>query len=311
MKTVIVTGGAGFVGSNLCKTLLSEGNKVICVDNFFTGRMENLTSLKGENFTIIKHDIQNPLKINETIDEIYNLASPASPPHYQKDPVDTLKTNVIGMINMLDLAKVKDAKILQTSTSEVYGEPLEHPQKETYRGNVNPDGIRACYDEGKRCSETLCFDYNRQYNVKVKVTRLFNTYGPNMDPLDGRVVSNFILQALKGENLAVYGDGSQTRSFCFVDDTVKGLIKMMKSPDDFTGPVNIGNPGEFTILELAEKILNKINTQSEIEYHSLPSDDPTRRRPDISLAKKELNWEPEILLDECLNKTIGYYKYYI
>ena len=311
MKTVIVTGGAGFVGSNLCKTLLSEGNKVICVDNFFTGRMENLTSLKGENFTIIHHDIQKPLKINETIDEIYNLASPASPPHYQKDPVDTLKTNVIGMINMLDLAKVKDAKILQTSTSEVYGEPLEHPQKETYRGNVNPDGIRACYDEGKRCSETLCFDYNRQYNVKVKVTRLFNTYGPNMDPLDGRVVSNFILQALKGENLAVYGDGSQTRSFCFVDDTVKGLIKMMKSPDDFTGPVNIGNPGEFTILELAEKILNKINTQSEIEYHSLPRDDPTRRRPDISLAKKELNWEPEILLSEGLDKTIEYYKNYI
>lgn len=311
MKTVIVTGGAGFVGSNLCKTLLNEGNKVICVDNFFTGRMKNLTSLKGENFTIIKHDIQNPLKINETIDEIYNLASPASPPHYQKDPVDTLKTNVIGMINMLDLAKVKDAKILQTSTSEVYGEPLEHPQKETYRGNVNPDGIRACYDEGKRCSETLCFDYNRQYDVKVKVTRLFNTYGPNMDPLDGRVVSNFILQALKGENLAVYGDGSQTRSFCFVDDTVKGLIKMMESPDDFTGPVNIGNPGEFTILELAEKILNKIKSKSEIEYHSLPSDDPTRRRPDISLAKKELNWEPEILLSEGLDKTIEYYKNYI
>jgi UDP-glucuronate decarboxylase len=311
MKNIIVTGGAGFVGSNLCKSLLDDGNKVICVDNFFTGRKENIEPLKCENFSLITHNIQEPLKISEPIDEIYNLASPASPPHYQKDPVDTLKTNVIGMINMLDLAREKDAKILQTSTSEVYGEPLEHPQKETYRGNVNPDGIRACYDEGKRCSETLCFDYHRQYNVKIKVTRLFNTYGPNMDPLDGRVVSNFILQALKGENLQVYGDGSQTRSFCFVDDTVKALKLMMETDDTFTGPINIGNPGEFTILELANKVLSKISSKSEIEYHELPSDDPTRRRPDISLAKEKLNWQPLIKLDEGLDKTIKYYKNYI
>ena len=311
MKNIIVTGGAGFVGSNLCKSLLKDGNKVICVDNFFTGREENIKEFSSDNFTVIRHDIQKPLKVNEPIDEIYNLASPASPPHYQKDPVDTLKTNVIGMINMLDLAHENDSKILQTSTSEVYGEPLEHPQKETYRGNVNPDGIRACYDEGKRCSETLCFDYYRQYGVKIKVTRLFNTYGPNMDPLDGRVVSNFILQALKGENLEVYGDGSQTRSFCFVDDTVKGLKLMMETDDDFTGPVNIGNPGEFTILELAEKILKKIDTKSKIEYHELPSDDPTRRRPDITLAQEKLNWQPQIKLDEGLDKTINYYKNYI
>ncbi len=306
MKTILVTGGAGFVGSNLCEKLL-KNNRVLCVDNFQTGRKENIQNLNGD-FELITHNIQNSLKINENIDEIYNLASPASPPHYQKDPIDTLKTNVFGMINMLDLAKEHDAKILQTSTSEVYGEPLEHPQKESYRGNVNPDGIRACYDEGKRCSETLCFDYNRQYDVEIKVTRLFNTYGPNMDPLDGRVVSNFIIQALKGENIKIYGDGLQTRSFCYVDDTVDALIKTMNTNKEFTGPLNIGNPGEFTIIELANLVMDKINNGSDLEYCPLPSDDPTRRKPDISLAKKELDWSPKISLDEGLDKTIEYFE---
>lgn len=306
MKTILVTGGAGFVGSNLCEKLL-KNNRVLCVDNFQTGRKENIQNLNGD-FELITHNIQNSLKINENIDEIYNLASPASPPHYQKDPIDTLKTNVLGMINMLDLAKEHDAKILQTSTSEVYGEPLEHPQKESYRGNVNPDGIRACYDEGKRCSETLCFDYNRQYGVEIKVTRLFNTYGPNMDPLDGRVVSNFIIQSLKGENIKIYGDGLQTRSFCYVDDTVDALIKTMNTNKEFTGPLNIGNPGEFTIIELANLVMDKINNGSDLEYCPLPSDDPTRRKPDISLARKELNWSPKIPLDEGLDKTIEYFE---
>lgn len=310
MKTILVTGGAGFVGSNLCSKLLDRGNKVICVDNFQTGRKQNINDLNGE-FELLEHNIQTPFKTAENIDEIYNLASPASPPHYQKNPIDTLKTNVIGMINMLELAKDNNAKILQTSTSEVYGEPLEHPQKESYRGNVNPNGIRACYDEGKRCSETLCFDYYRYYGVEIKVTRLFNTYGPNMDPLDGRVVSNFITQALEGENLKIYGDGLQTRSFCYVDDTVDALIKTMNTNKDFTGPINIGNPAEFTINDLADLVIEKIDNNLNIEYCPLPSDDPTRRKPDISLAKKVLGWSPKIALSDGLDKTIDYFKKFI
>ena len=307
MKTILVTGGAGFIGSNLCSYLINKGEKVICVDNFYTGKMENIEGLDSSLFSVIKQDITEPLKIDEDIDEIYNLAAIASPPHYQARPVHTLETNVLGVLNLLKLANEKDAKILQTSTSEVYGEPLEHPQKETYRGNVNPIGIRACYDEGKRAAETLMFDFNREYGTKIKVVRIFNTYGPNMDPEDGRVVSNFIIQSLKGEDITVYGDGTQTRSFCYVDDMVKGLYAMMNSKDDFLGPVNLGNPGEFTILELAEKVIKKTNSKSRLINCPLPSDDPTQRKPDISLAKKELNWEPKIPLEEGLNKTIDYY----
>ena len=307
MKTIVVSGGAGFIGSNLCAYLLNKGENVICVDNFYTGEMAHIEDLKSSNFKIIKHDITEPLEIEEDIDEIYNLAAIASPPHYQARPIHTLKTNVIGVLNLLELATEKDAKILQSSTSEVYGEPLEHPQIESYRGNVNPIGIRACYDEGKRAAETLCFDFNREHNTKIKVVRIFNTYGPNMFPEDGRVVTNFIVQALKGEDITIYGDGSQTRSFCYVDDMVKGLYAMMNSGEDFTGPVNLGNPGEFTISQLAEKILEKIDTESKLIYCPLPSDDPTQRKPDISLAKRELNWEPKIHLDEGLDKTIEYY----
>ena len=307
MKTMLVTGGAGFIGSNLCEYLVNKGNKVICVDNFYTGNINNIKNLDSSLFTVIKQDITEPLKIEEDIDEIYNLAAIASPPHYQARPIHTLKTNVLGVLNLLELANEKNATILQTSTSEVYGEPLEHPQKETYRGNVNPIGIRSCYDEGKRAAETLMFDFNREYNTKIKVVRIFNTYGPNMDPNDGRVVSNFIIQSLKEENITIYGDGSQTRSFCFVSDMVKGLYEMMTSKKDFLGPVNLGNPGEFTILELAEKVIKKTNSNSKLEFCPLPSDDPTQRKPDISLAKKELNWEPKISLDEGLDKTIEYY----
>ena len=307
MKTILVCGGAGFIGSNLCSYLLNKGEKVICVDNFSTGNMDNVKDFDSTLFSIIKHDITEPLEIDESIDEIYNLASIASPPHYLKMPIDTLKTNVIGALNLLDLAREKDAKILQTSTSEVYGDPLEHPQNESYRGNVNPIGVRACYDEGKRATETLFFDFNRIYSTKIKVVRIFNTYGPNMDPYDGRVVSNFIIQSLKGEDITVYGDGSQTRSFCYIDDMIEGLYKMMNSREDFLGPVNLGNPEEFTILDLAQKVIQKINSESEIIFCPLPSDDPSKRKPDISLAKKELDWEPNVKLDEGLDKTIEYY----
>lgn len=307
MKTILVCGGAGFIGSNLCSYLLNKGEKVICVDNFSTGNMDNVKDFDSPLFSIIKHDITEPLEIDESIDEIYNLASIASPPHYLNRPIDTLKTNVIGALNLLELAFENDAKILQTSTSEVYGDPLEHPQKESYRGNVNPIGVRACYDEGKRAAETLFFDFNRIYSTKIKVVRIFNTYGPNMDPYDGRVVSNFIIQSLKGEDITVYGDGSQTRSFCYIDDMIEGLYRMMNSREDFLGPVNLGNPEEFTILDLAQKVIQKTNSESEIIFCPLPSDDPSKRKPDISLAKKELDWEPNVKLDEGLDKTIEYY----
>ncbi len=307
MKTILVVGGAGFIGTNLCKKLIKE-NRVICVDNFYTGKKSNIETIDSDNFEVIEHDIINPLKIDEEIDEIYNLASPASPPHYQKKPIETIKTNVYGMINLLELANEKDAKILQSSTSEVYGEPHQHPQKETYWGNVNPNGIRSCYDEGKRCAESACFSFNREYGTKIKVIRIFNTYGPYMDSADGRVVTNFIIQSLKNQDITVYGDGNQTRSFCYVDDLVDGLVKMMNTKDDFIGPVNLGNPNEFTILELAQKIIKKTNTNSKIKYCPLPSDDPTQRRPDISIAKNKLKWSPKIMLDEGLDKTIEYYK---
>ena len=307
MKTILVCGGAGFIGSNLCSYLLNKGEKVICVDNFSTGNMDNVKDFDSPLFSIIKHDITEPLEIDESIDEIYNLASIASLPHYLNRPIDTLKTNVIGALNLLELAFENDAKILQTSTSEVYGDPLEHPQKESYRGNVNPIGVRACYDEGKRAAETLFFDFNRIYSTKIKVVRIFNTYGPNMDPYDGRVVSSFIIQSLKGEDITVYGDGSQTRSFCYIDDMIEGLYRMMNAKEDFLGPVNLGNPEEFTILDLAQKVIQKTNSESEIIFCPLPSDDPSKRKPDISLAKKELDWEPNVKLDEGLDKTIEYY----
>ena len=309
-KTILITGGTGFIGSNLCNRLIKdEDNRIICVDNNYTGSLENVKELlQNDRFTFVEHDIINPLKINENIDEIYNLACPASPPAYQGNKaIFTTKTCVYGAINTLELAREKGAKILQSSTSEVYGEPLVHPQIETYRGNVNPNGIRACYDEGKRCAESLFFDYKRIYNVKIKVIRIFNTYGPKMNPNDGRVVSNFICQALKGENITIYGDGTQTRSFCYIDDLVDVIIKMMASKDDFSGPVNTGNSDEFTIAELAEMVKEKINPNLKIIYKPLPSDDPTQRRPDITLAKKELNWEPKIKLSEGLDKTIEYF----
>ncbi len=312
MKTILVTGGAGFLGSNLCARLLKEGNKVICVDNLYTGRKVNIENmLDNPNFSFIEHNIIDPLDI-DNIDEIYNLACPASPPHYQKSPTYTTKTSVIGTINMLDLATKNNAKILHFSTSEVYGDPIVHPQVESYRGNVNPIGIRACYDEGKRCAETLCFDYNREFGTKIKVIRIFNTYGPNMDPDDGRVVSNFIIQALKGEDITIYGDGSQTRSFCYVDDLIEGIIRMMNSDDGFMGPVNLGNPGEFTIKELAEIVIELTGSASKIVYHDLPSDDPTQRKPDISLAKEKLNgWEPKVALKDGLIPSIEYFRKFV
>lgn len=312
MKRILVTGGAGFVGSNLCKRLLEdEDNYVICVDNFYTGRKVNIEGLIENNrFEFIEHDIIEPLNIQ--VDEIYNLACPASPPHYQKSPTYTTKTCVIGVLNMLELAKNNNAKIMQFSTSEVYGDPEVHPQVEGYRGNVNPIGIRSCYDEGKRVGETLCFDYNREFGTRIKVIRIFNTYGPNMDPLDGRVVSNMIIQALKGEDITIYGDGSQTRSFCYVDDLVEGIIRMMESREDFLGPVNLGNPGEFTIKELSDIVLEMIDTNSKVVNMPLPSDDPTQRKPDISLADRELDgWKPSIPLREGLVKTIEYFKNYV
>jgi len=306
-KRILVTGGAGFLGSHLCKRLLDEGNEVICVDNFFTGDKKNVEALLiNPYFEIIRHDVTLPLYIE--VDEIYNLACPASPPHYQFDPVQTTKTSVIGAINMLGLAKRCKAKILQASTSEVYGDPEIHPQPESYRGSVSTTGIRACYDEGKRCAETLFFDYHRQHGVDIKVMRIFNTYGPNMNPYDGRVVSNFIVQALKGEDITMYGDGTQSRSFCYVDDLIDGMIRLMNSRDGFTGPVNIGNPVEFTMLELAENIIKLTNTKSKIIFQPLPQDDPLQRQPIIDLAKKELDWEPHIKLDDGLKSTISYFK---
>ena len=307
MKRVLVTGGAGFLGSNLCARLLSEGNTVICLDNLYTGRMKNIESMMlSPNFKFIKHDIVNPIDIE--VDQIYNLACPASPPHYQKSPTFTTKTSVLGAINMLELATKYDARVLQFSTSEVYGDPLVHPQPESYRGHVNPIGIRSCYDEGKRCAETLFFDYQREFHTRIKVVRIFNTYGPNMDPYDGRVVSNFIIQALKGENISMYGDGTQTRSFCYVDDLLEGIVRMMNSREEFYGPVNLGNPGEFTMLELAGKIIAMTGAPSNIEFEPLPQDDPMQRKPVIDLARKELDWEPKINLDEGLKRTIEYFR---
>lgn len=304
---VLVTGGSGFLGSFLCERLLKEGYDVLCVDNFFTGTKRNITHLQ-ENpyFELLRHDITFPLYVE--VDEIYNLACPASPIHYQMDPVQTTKVCIHGSINMLGLAKRTKARILQASTSEVYGNPTVHPQPETYLGEVNPIGPRACYDEGKRCAETLFFDYYRQHKVQIKVARIFNTYGPRMHPNDGRVVSNFIMQALKGEPITIFGDGSQTRSFCYVDDLIDGLFRMMKTPDDFTGPVNLGNPAEFTILELARKIVEIIGSKSEIVFRPLPADDPKQRRPDIRLAKKKLGWSPKVALEKGLGKTIPYFE---
>ena len=309
MKNVLVSGGAGFLGSHLCERLLAENCYVICVDNFLTSSRENIAGLlENPNFKLIEHDIINPLFIEESIDEIYNLACPASPIHYQKNAVRTIKANTLGVINILGLARAKNAKIFQASTSEVYGDPLEHPQTESYRGNVNPDGPRACYDEGKRCAETLFFDYQRMHGMKIKIVRIFNTYGPNMAPDDGRVVSNFILQALKNEDITIYGDGSQTRSFCYADDLIDGFLKMMATSDEITGPINLGNPDEFTVKELAEKVLQLTDSKSKLIFKDLPVDDPTRRCPNITLAKQVLNWEPTIKLENGLLKTIEYFR---
>jgi len=306
-KRILITGGAGFIGSHLCEKLLKEGNEVICVDNFFTGSKQNIAHLlDNPYFEIVRHDITFPLYIE--VDEIYNLACPASPVYYSFDPVQTTKTSVIGAINMLGLAKRLKIKILQASTSEVYGNPEIHPQPESYWGNVNPIGPRACYDEGKRCAETLFFDYYRQLKIKIKVVRIFNTYGPRMQPDDGRVISNFIVQALKNKDITIYGDGNQTRSFCYVDELVDGIIKMMNSRENFVGPLNLGNPVEFIILELAKKIIKLTDSKSNIIYKPLPEDDPKRRKPNIELAKKELKWEPKIELDEGLKKTINYFE---
>ncbi len=306
-KRVLVTGGAGFLGSHLCDRLVSQGHDVLCLDNFFTGNKNNIIHLLGnKNFELIRHDLVHPIFLE--VDEIYNLACPASPVHYQYNPVKTVKTNVVGAINMLGLAKRVKAKILQASTSEVYGDPAVHPQTEAYWGNVNTIGFRSCYDEGKRCAETLFFDYHRQNRVNIRVVRIFNTYGPRMHPNDGRVVSNFIVQALQNREMTVYGDGSQTRSFCFVNDLVEGLLRMMNGDDGFTGPVNLGNPGEFTMLALAEKIVELTGSRSPIVFQPLPQDDPRQREPDISLAKKYLQWEPKTDLEAGLKKTIAYFR---
>jgi UDP-glucuronate decarboxylase len=306
-KRILVTGGAGFVGSHLCERLLNEGNEVICMDNYFTGAKRNIVHLlNNPYFEIIRHDVTMPYYLE--VDEIYNLACPASPIHYQFDAIQTVKTSVMGAINMLGLAKRVKAKILQASTSEVYGDPSIHPQPESYWGNVNPVGIRSCYDEGKRCAETLFMDYYRMNDVKIKIIRIFNTYGPKMHPNDGRVVSNFIIQALKNEDITIFGDGKQTRSFQYVDDLVNGMIKMMNTEDDFIGPVNIGNPNEFTMLELAQKVIELTDSTSKIAFHPLPSDDPKQRQPNITLAKAKLDWQPTIQLQEGLTKTIEYFK---
>ena len=304
---VMVTGGAGFIGSHLCEKLLEMGNDVLCVDNFYTGTKDNLLSIMPHpHFEVMRHDITFPVYVE--VDEIYNLACPASPVHYQFDPVQTTKVCVHGAINVLGLAKRTKAKILQASTSEVYGDPEIHPQVESYWGRVNPIGIRSCYDEGKRCAETLFFDYHRQHKMNVKVARIFNTYGPRMHPNDGRVVSNFIVQALQGHDITIFGDGSQSRSFCYVDELVDALIRLMATPDDFTGPVNLGNPGEFTIKQLAEQVVEMTGSKSKVVYHPLPGDDPKQRKPDISLAKSALGWEPKIKLHEGLERTIAYFK---
>lgn len=304
---ILVTGGAGFIGSHLCKRLIDEGNSVICLDNFYTGRQENISNLlKSNNFKLVKQDIVDPIDFK--VDQIYNLACPASPPHYQRDPVKTLKTSVLGSINMLEIAKKNKARIFQASTSEVYGDPSVHPQEESYWGNVNPIGIRSCYDEGKRCAETLFFDYNRQYGVDIRVGRIFNTYGPNMDPKDGRVVSNFIVQALSNDDITIYGDGSQTRSFQYVDDLINGITSLMNNSSGYIGPVNLGNPVEFSVKELAEKVTKMLlNSKSKIVYRDLPSDDPKQRKPDITVAKSKLNWEPKVNLDDGLKLTINYF----
>ncbi len=307
MKRVLVTGGGGFIGSHLCERLLNEGNEILCVDNFFTGAKTNIAHLiDNPYFEVLRHDITFPLYIE--VDEIYNLACPASPIHYQLDPVQTVKTGVHGAINMLGLAKRLKARILQASTSEVYGNPSVHPQPETYWGSVNPIGVRSCYDEGKRCAETLFFDYHRQHRLRIKVARIFNTYGPRMHQHDGRVVSNFIIQALKGDNITVYGDGSHTRSFCYIDDMIEGLMRLMNTSDDVTGPVNLGNPSEISILELAEKVIKITHSRSKIVFKALPQDDPVRRCPDIRLAKKILKWKPRVSLDEGLEKTAVYFR---
>jgi len=306
MKRILVTGGAGFVGSHLCERLLKEGNEVISLDNYFTGNKRNIIHLMDNHyFEVVRHDVTQSFFIE--VDEIYNLACPASPIHYQYNPIKTVKTSVMGAINMLGLAKRINAKILQSSTSEVYGDPKVHPQTEDYWGHVNPIGIRSCYDEGKRVAETLFMSYHEQNDVKIKIIRIFNTYGPRMHPNDGRVVSNFIVQALKGEDITVYGEGNQTRSFQYVDDLINGMLAMMATGDDFLGPVNIGNPGEFTILELAEKVIDLTGSKSKIIFQPLPKDDPMQRKPDITLAKEKLNWEPEIPLEQGLKKTIEYF----
>jgi len=309
-KRVLVTGGAGFLGSHLCETLLKKGADVVCADNFFTGRRGNVAHLlDNPHFEVLRHDVTFPLFVE--VDEIYNLACPASPIHYQHDPVQTTKTSVIGAINMLGLAKRVGAKIFQASTSEVYGDPEVHPQVESYWGRVNPIGTRSCYDEGKRCAETLFFDYNRQMNLPIKVARIFNTYGPNMHPNDGRVVSNFIMQALRNEPITIYGTGEQTRSFCYVSDLIGGFIKLMDSPEEITGPINLGNPGEFTMLELAESVIRLTDSKSELIFEALPEDDPKKRQPDITQAKEKLDWEPAVSLEEGLKPTIQYFRQYV
>lgn len=306
-KRILVTGGAGFLGSHLCDRLLKDGNYVICLDNFYTGHSINIEHMiNNNNFKLLKHDIINPIKIN--VDEIYNLACPASPIHYQHDPIFTLKTSIFGTVNMAEIAIKLNAKILHASTSEIYGDPEIHPQIEEYWGNVNPIGLRACYDEGKRCAETLLFDYKRQNNLRLKVARIFNTYGPRMHPKDGRVISTFIIQALNNETITVYGDGMQTRSFCYVDDLIEGFIRLMSTDDNFTGPINLGNPEEFSIKELTDTILELTKSKSNIDYFPLPADDPVRRRPDIELAKSVLNWVPKISLRQGLKKTIPYFQ---
>ena len=310
MKRILVTGGAGFIGSHLCERLVNEGHDVICIDNFYSGSKENVWHLIGKpNFEIVRHDVINPYWAE--VDEIYNLACPASPIYYQNDPIQTTKTSFFGAYHMLGLARRTKAKILQSSTSEVYGDPNVHPQPESYWGNVNPIGLRSCYDEGKRVAETLFFDYYRLHKVRAKVIRIFSTYGPRMAVSDGRVVSNFVVQALRGEDLTIYGDGQQTRSFQYVSDLIEGMIRMMDTPDDFTGPVNLGNPGEFTMLELAEKVIKKIGGKSKIVFRPLPSDDPKMRRPDITIAKRELGWEPKVPLDEGLDHIIAYFRDYL